>query len=186
MNERNFPHVVELALPPGGFRSRSSPRSARTSLYGAPGAVRKSAATAESRQVTWGGRRGDFGITAVGPLHTERLRQTTNAAFSANFETLPGGISPDCVVDTGPKRKCCKAHWIAVSPGGNLAGSIERTELDCSLPPASAELFSHCSGPSPSIGLAEPDAGDGGLHGRRCVMTRHLGGRIQRAGELTG
>jgi hypothetical protein len=24
MNERNFPHVVELALPPGGFRSRSS------------------------------------------------------------------------------------------------------------------------------------------------------------------
>jgi hypothetical protein len=24
MNERDFPHVVELALPPGGFRSRSS------------------------------------------------------------------------------------------------------------------------------------------------------------------
>ena len=25
-----------------------------------------------------------------------------------------------------------------------------------------------------------------GYHGRRCVMTRHLGGRVQRAGELMG
>src|SRR5712671_5791426 len=35
-------------------------------------------------------------------------------------------------------------------------------------------------------GLAEPDAGDGRLSRRLCVMTRHLGGRVQRAGELMG
>ena len=25
MNERDFPHLVELELPPGGFRSQSAP-----------------------------------------------------------------------------------------------------------------------------------------------------------------
>src|SRR5260370_38383039 len=35
-------------------------------------------------------------------------------------------------------------------------------------------------------GIEEPDAGDGRLSRRLCVMTRHLGGRVQRAGELMG
>jgi len=36
MNERNFPHVVELALPPGGFRSRSSEFEAFHRVLGIP------------------------------------------------------------------------------------------------------------------------------------------------------
>jgi hypothetical protein len=34
MNERDFPHLVELELPPGGFRSQNPAQLAETRLPG--------------------------------------------------------------------------------------------------------------------------------------------------------
>ena len=69
---------------------------------------------------------------------------------------------------------------------GESRSPVAQGGRNASLPPANADSSVVVVRTIAFDGLAEADAGDGGLSRRLCVMTRHLGGRVQRAGELMG
>ena len=109
MNERNFPHVVELALPPGGFRSRSSEFEAfhrgrhgpATSVRGR-GKTMPARLSAETRLRAWGER------TRTRKCRSEKisLKHPMNPLAFQNIlgrEIFRGGAANDLTCGSGAK-----------------------------------------------------------------------------------
>ena len=140
MNERDFPHVVEIELPPGGFRNKSLEFESfhrERSIVIRRGCGRHEveqfhvrfcfpdAATADAFQERFGGTRPTYSPSKPGRHSGPRVRY--QRSYSPRVSCLPEGCSRACVSDFKTAGVAVGSRQLCLNPIDISAAGVCRS-----------------------------------------------------------